>query len=455
MVFLLGVAGTAGSLLSLVRHSGEPLEITLEHGEGLYSTKDALRIGTPPQPVAALFDTGSFDLLGFSRRCLGACFYAKHMGGAYSPDQSTTFHGLSTELVHGKNGTDVLDKNLVELTFGQGTAVCLPGSDAVVLAGKGHSLRVKELHFLEGVWAQRSLGILMEQDVTAIVGLGKSKNPNDPQGFNRTHRTLLEQLRVNVFSLCYGAGEDAPGKILFNDPLFASSGFMQSREIPEAVQEVKVIGHVHWGAHVSNIAINGTSMGCKASKCAAIVDSGTSLLLLPKDVIEHVGALLGKYEVKNDCSGAEKLPVLHFMLEGPKGPVEVKLPPSSYLAHLEGEVTTDPIARTVAKLMGKKIAAKTHISTCQALMMPMDQKSEFGNMIVLGHPVFSEYIVSFKPAFPWGMYFQKSPQVPGDCLARHPSQSVLERGAEVPAFRKLSPAGIKVPNWLGTDTVAF
>lgn len=233
--------------------------------------------------------------------------------------------------------------------------------------------------------------------------------------------------------------------MLFNDPLFNSVSYKQKRVAPDGLSEVRVIGRQHWGAHVSAVKMGPEVVGCVSPNCAAIVDSGTSVLILPQFVIDRLTVLLQQYDVEADCSGAERMPALNFTVVGADGAVEISLPPSAYLVRLVGEAGLDPLGM-LANLVGERIVAATHIDKCQPLLMSMDVESEFGPMIVLGHPIFSEYIVSFNPSYPWGMYLQKS-QRSVDCLARHPAQSVLEGGSKA-RFRTVAPDSFQFPSWL-------
>merc|ERR1719487_1428838 len=80
--------------------------------------------------------------------------------------------------------------------------------------------------------------------------------------------------------------------------------------------------------HQGKAASTGTVVGCEKKACYTVVDTGTSLLSLPGDVISHIRKILEDLGPEFDCSQINKLPELEFDLGGHT----FSLPPEAYVA---------------------------------------------------------------------------------------------------------------------------
>eukprot|EP00451_Oxyrrhis_marina_P001376 CAMPEP_0204271838 /NCGR_PEP_ID=MMETSP0468-20130131/21235_1 /ASSEMBLY_ACC=CAM_ASM_000383 /TAXON_ID=2969 /ORGANISM="Oxyrrhis marina" /LENGTH=450 /DNA_ID=CAMNT_0051247595 /DNA_START=71 /DNA_END=1423 /DNA_ORIENTATION=- len=419
---------------------GAAVEIELESIGEMYRASRALSVGSPAQHLPCIFDTGSFDVLTFSQRCLGDCNYQSDPEESYNPEKSTSFDGFST--VKLQQDGDIRD-HLLMMSFGQGDCAVLPAHEQVQVEGSGGTLKVGSMPIMEGVWAQDSFRTLMDSHVTAVVGLGKSRKAgaeSDPTD----GPTLLEELKVDTFSMCYGLNE-APGYLLLNDPAF------QGGASPAEAVEANVIGNVHWGVGLTGIKMGDKTVGCDGNRCAAIVDSGTSVLMLPRATVLAIMQEVEKHKIGQHCEGVEALPNLEFAIDGPSGAQLLSLPPSVYMVHMEGEVPTNEVGESILQMARQP--ATTHVSACLPTVMPSDRDTDFGPLAILGLPMFQQYIVSFHPEpNPWKMHFRPTAKA-GKCITGAP-QSVLEGGV-TGRVRKVDPSNLPLPRWSGGAKVVM
>merc|ERR1719240_155595 len=94
----------------------------------------------------------------------------------------------------------------------------------------------------------------------------------------------------------------------------------KDRSDDPAFASVPALGKLFWATKVvqfklthnadSGVPMTGTFKACEPS-CGAIIDTGTSLLTPPKEVIDQISDLLDKGHIK-DCSNMTQFPTLHF-----------------------------------------------------------------------------------------------------------------------------------------------
>jgi len=395
----------------------------LQNHHDLIFSANALSIGSPQQTLHSIFDTGSFQPVVFSARCLGfaACYEDSVPPDAYDPSNSTTYEGTRSGDVH--------DADLVELTYGQGTVYAIYGRDNFVV---GRSLQAR-LSFLEVVSKQSSFEGLDSEGLTAVVGIGKTpakSNVVEQLDLNQ-HRSFLEALDIGRFTVCIGRQPLSPGKLVLNDNAIDLGE-------AEAAFPVDVVGHVHWGLRIQGITLGDESVACFDDTCTAIADTGTSLLAVPSEVIQAVMKAI--IDVNDDCSNIHLLPSLAFKVAGPAGSHDLVIPPDGYMALLDGYAAPD--VWDVIKIWFGEDPGK--ISHCVPLLMPQDESNpEFGQVMILGLPLFRQYIATFKRSLPHEMHFEKSP-ADGDCMRRNRGTSLVEEEAGGSVMR-VDPSLLRIP----------
>lgn len=156
--------------------------------------------------------------------------------------------------------------------------------------------------------------------------------------------TLYSDLDVKRFSFCFEdtsvtKNKKAGGWVIWNDS--------DPRQRPELFQQVQMDTKMgEWAVNMRDVklVIPGSSkhpadkerseiVGCSTNAatgqgCYTVVDTGTSLLSLPKGVIRDIQKKLKAMPEHFDCSQVDQLPVLKFMLDDH----EFHLPPRAYVA---------------------------------------------------------------------------------------------------------------------------
>lgn len=192
---------------------------------------------------------------------------------------------------------------------------------------------------------------------------------------------LCTKFGVRAFSVCIGRSSGSPGYFVWNDNAPADQSSMFT--------SVPVVGDVHWAVRMTDVrvghggsGVDGTlSLGCSGG-CAAVVDSGTSLIAAPTEVIRMVDDAL--VHLKQDCSNLGDMPDLVFDLGGH----EFSLPPDAYMGHVEHH--DSPNFRDILHFRFK---ARSH--SCVPLFMNVDTDTQLGPMWILGLPFFRKYYTSF------------------------------------------------------------
>merc|ERR1719229_1545715 len=141
---------------------------------------------------------------------------------------------------------------------------------------------------------------------------------------------MLDNFDIKTFSLCMGTRPGSDGNIVWKD----DSAFLH----PERFTRIPVLGKHTWSVALSSVRLTrpGTftesRLDCFDGKqCSALVDSGTSLLAMPNEIITKIQDHVAKLNA--DCNFAQ-LPSLVFELGGKM----LSLPPDAYVAETAGAV---------------------------------------------------------------------------------------------------------------------
>ena len=278
MALVLAPAGCYGPCLPLTNMGG------------VYTTVATL--GTPPQSLNLVADTGSYNLLVDSTLCTQPECAVHH---SFDPNVSSTY---------------VAGKKVVVTGYGQGAVRSLISSDTVGLGQRSPSDTTPALS------AAAVPTLLMKKELLknwgtasydGVMGLGK-RNQTE---VNTT--TLLASLGVERFTTCLGghdvqgqatrdalAAREAPGGRGMRPPLGDGIGgrLTLTADMPELAGQFKpleVVGRNAWALEFSGWSLQGKSVAdptCSAENgrfCAALVDTGTTLVTLPKASYDAVG----------------------------------------------------------------------------------------------------------------------------------------------------------------------
>ncbi|CAL4962228.1 unnamed protein product [Urochloa decumbens] len=221
-------------------------------------------IGTPQQRFTVIFDTGSSNLWVPSSKCYlsMACYFHER----YKASQSNSYK---------KNGKPA------SIRYGTGAISGYFSLDSVKIG----DVVVSNQDFIE---ATREPGItFMVAKFDGILGLGFkeiSVGAAVPVWYNMVKQGLVDD---PVFSFWFNrhAGEGQGGEIVFGgiDPNHYNGNHTY----------VPVTRKGYWQFDMGDVLIGGKSTGFCASGCAAIADSGTSLLTGPTAIITQINEKIG------------------------------------------------------------------------------------------------------------------------------------------------------------------
>jgi len=309
------------------------------------------------QHIDGIFDTGSFELLVRSTKCT-AC---KHPTPAYDAQKSATFV---------KNGT------VVQHVFGSGPCISESGYEDVQVG----PMKAKHQHIWE--ITKHQIPVMDQAKFAAIVGIGPHFAPGNSE------KTLLMNYGVEEFSICLERGSGKPGHLTWGPAPAAKKAQMVS---------VPVSGQLHWAAKMDSIGFETKATSFLDSKkktvsvnpcsggCAAIIDSGTSLIAAPTSALMALSEQVGP--IHEDCSNLHELPMLKFTL----GDKHFELPPHAYVMRINGAVMQ---ANNIWDVLFFKPQMKK-VNMCMPAFMQIDMNSQMGPVWILGMPFFRYYHTSF------------------------------------------------------------
>lgn len=352
------------------------------------------------QAITGLLDTGSFDLVVFDKRCED-CGAARKYG---SSDSNTFSEGtLDQVLYYGSGSIDVrqaFDRvaigpfDEVNLTFWDAKSAAMPvlrhaafnailgvgppetpGSDAWTIV-RGDVRVVQEALETGPRFPSSSIVSRVDKDTELATALS-------------VHPTLIKADRIERFSICLGKKPGSVGYFVWND----TSQILY----PPLFTWVKVIGRHTWTVNMTDMRLSPRHSDVKGDildcwdGCGAIVDSGTSLLLMPFDAI---AALRGHLRMMNvDCSNLDTLPSLTFNLGGQ----EFSLPPDAYIAKVTGNAMSAHEEHTVSgNFHAERVPLTFGGGDCELSVMGSSSYTNWGPLWILGMPFFRKYYTTFE-----------------------------------------------------------
>ncbi|XWS36782.1 hypothetical protein CRYUN_Cryun20dG0115500 [Craigia yunnanensis] len=221
-------------------------------------------VGTPSQTFTVIFDTGSSNLWVPSSKCYFsvACYFHSK----YKSSQSSTYQ---------KNGTSA------EIHYGTGAISGFFSQDAVKIG----DLVVKNQDFIE---ATREPGItFLAAKFDGLFGLGFqeiSVGGAVPVWYNMVDQGLVKE-PVFSFWLNRNIEGEEGGEIVF--------GGIDSNHYKGEHTHVPVTQKGYWQFDMGDVLIGDETTGFCSSGCAAIADSGTSLLAGPTTIITQINHAIG------------------------------------------------------------------------------------------------------------------------------------------------------------------
>ncbi|PKU77948.1 phytepsin isoform X1 [Dendrobium catenatum] len=223
-----------------------------------------ISIGTPPQKFTVIFDTGSSNLWVPSAKCHFsiACFFHSK----YKSSNSNTY------TANGKSAA---------IQYGTGAIAGFLSQDHV---GVGELL-VKDQVFIEATSEPGTTFLVAKFD--GILGLGFKEISVDnvvPVWYNMVDQHLIED-PIFSFWLNRNSEDGDGGEIVFggSDPKHYIG---QHTYVPVTLKG-------YWQFNMGEVLIGGKRTGYCSGDCAAIADSGTSLIAGPTTIITEINQQIG------------------------------------------------------------------------------------------------------------------------------------------------------------------
>lgn len=252
-----------------------------------------IMLGNPPQEFTVVFDTGSGNLLIPSKQCSDqACTSHKRFDAFKSQTAVDIAFADEPDKPVSKGG----DRDVVTITFGTGEisgvfikdnicvgAICTHGNFVVATEESDEPFSLVPF---DGI-----LGLSLPQ---------MSEGPH----FNILDCMIRDKvLKKNLFAVFFGAVDDEESEISF--------GEYRNERMASDLFWVPVTNPGYWQVAMEDITIQNKRQALCHGNCQVAVDTGTSLMAGPTDIIN---AIIAKLIVKKDCSNYRTLPQLGFIV---------------------------------------------------------------------------------------------------------------------------------------------
>lgn len=304
-------------------------------------------VGTPPQMLKVVADTGSSDLVlpsSFCTNCQG-------------------HHVLTTN----KSSTYESNGKTRSLTYGQGSVIGQLATETVCL----DKLCVNKQSML--LMKKNGLKGYDRATYDGVMGFGLEEQAR--QGDEDL--SLLSDLQIRVASICFGQKDNDGGVVQLGGGGIA--GLDHDIVLP-------VIGKHHWGIALDTMVVGETPV--PKSAVVAVIDSGTSLLALPPALLEKLEKLMNM--VEEDCSNLESLPSVHFKVNG----VMLEIPPQQWVMRMTSD---DTVPTKLGPFTLPSVALQKQ-EQCMPAFMEIDMPTDKGPMAILGVPFMRAYAAKFDRA---------------------------------------------------------
>ena len=359
-----------------------------------------MNLGSPGQTLKMIPDSGSSDLVVPSSQCKaadgckGACPRTRiRSAHPLSPSQAMLPAGVHhSKFNPAQSSTFEGPLGKVDVTYGQGDTECLKIKDVVQmghLKATAQDMLLITTNGLTGYAAAMYDGILG-------LGIEKLCRKNTP--------SILTNLpSVDRFTLCIGNRDQENGVLVVGDSMI--NALQWPEELHFHARPIYTGNIPFWGLYMSSLEILGEKLECEPN-CAAIIDSGTSLMSLPSKMAWKVLDAIG-VGFSADCSDVMgRLPDIVFTIEG----TSFRMAPSDYMVVVDSDDLTEqglirsgsPTALSSTKHhvgpFGVKHLRPKHsaaASQCAPAFTELDESTNRGKMVILGMPFLRSYATSF------------------------------------------------------------
>ena len=255
-------------------------------------------IGTPPQLLDVLFDTGSGNFFINSKLCTQKSCKRRE---SYDHDKSLTYinQGLP-----------------IDINFGIGEIVGVMNQDTLTIA----EITIPYQDIAE---VKQEIGSVFDDiNLCGIMGLGFNKlaSPDTIPVFDNIVNS--NTLDWNVFSFYFTLDENEESEVLLGD--------VNPDKFYDPIYWIPLTEDPHyWTVIIQDVRFGDKSLGVCNNDCIAAVDTGTSLISAPTDMVKKMNSLFG-----NSCVDIDSYPDLIYVING----IEFSLPPTLYILHSSDDV---------------------------------------------------------------------------------------------------------------------
>jgi len=319
-----------------------------------------ITVGSPGQEFLVVFDTGSGNLLLPSKQCKDmACSQHKKFDAAASSSGIDVAFADNPDKAVGKGG----DRDVVTITFGTGEITGVFLRDHICVGNI-----CTHGNFVAATEESDEPFSLVPFD--GIFGLSLPQMSEAPH-FNVFDCMIRDKvLKSNMFAVFFGAEDAEPSEITF--------GKYKKSRMASPLFWVPVSNPGYWQVEMQDITIHNARQNFCNGNCQVAVDTGTSLMAGPTDI---VNGLTERLNVASNCSNYKKLPDLGFVV----GNHILNLKPEDYVDKSE--------------------------DGCSVALMTLDIPPPKGPLFIFGDPFLRKY---------YTVYDRQELRV-GFALAKHPS----------------------------------
>jgi len=239
-----------------------------------------VEVGTPGQKFTMVPDTGSSNLWVYSHSCWSIPCWTHPL---FDSSKSSTYK---------KNG------EVFDITYGSGGVKGSVGEDIAMIGDIKATMSFGEVTSASGVSfiASKMSGIMgLAYDTISVDGLKTWMDVN-----TLTDKSFSFYLHSN------------PSESYMVIPGMDTAGYT-------TIQSHKVVEQKYWALQLNSIQ-NGANK-IDAAGCKAVIDSGTSLLVGPKAIVDQ---MIKGISVNSDCSNLDQLPELGFTIDQQYYPLAAK-----------------------------------------------------------------------------------------------------------------------------------
>ncbi|ROT35786.1 eukaryotic aspartyl protease [Sodiomyces alkalinus F11] len=248
-----------------------------------------ITIGTPPQPFKVVLDTGSSNLWVPSEKCTSIACY---LHSKYDSSSSSTYKA---------NGSSF------EITYGSGSLSGFVSQDTMTIG----DVKIEKQEFAE---ATKEPGLTFAFGrFDGILGLGYdtiSVNKIVPPFYNMIKQGAIDE---PVFAFYLGDTN------VEGDESEAAFGGVNKDHYEGDITYIPLRRKAYWEVDIDSISLGDQT--AELENTGAILDTGTSLTVLPSSLAEMLNSEIGAKKGWNgqwtiDCAKRDELPDITFALSG-------------------------------------------------------------------------------------------------------------------------------------------